>query len=648
MVRMLLLSLAISALMACGGGSGASSTPPPSPAPSYSLSGRVQKGPFGIGSEITVNALDASLSPAGTVYNTQTSDALGNFSLSSKIATAQVEIVAQGFYFDEISGQLSAAQIQLRAISDISANPSPTVNVLTTLQEQRLKTLVSEGSTFAAADSQSAREVLALFEINAASVTPLSSLDSMRIDDNTTEDAVLLAVSVILSQMATDSAKANGTMEAAELSNLINTIAAGIASTGTYSSSTFITSRDLANTEVEPALVIANLQTYYANNGDTVTLPQFMEWVDQNNSGVLPQPLATITSWALVSNITSGSAPGNVYGYSFSTSNGILSQVAGSPFASGTAPYFIVADPSGQFAYVTNSNENTVSAYTISSMTGALTPIAGSPFATGGLPVGIAVDSTDSFVYVANCADATISAYSITKPTGALQQIAGSPFAVAGICPNVVSADPAGNFLYVETNGSNVVAGTVNGYSINSTTGALTPVVGSPFTVGANPAFITLNPAGTFAYVANVSPAGANSGVGTLSVYAVNPTTGSLTMTSASPVATGSAYPRSLAIDPKGRFLFVADSAGTTVSAFAIDSTTGAVAPVMGSPFASGSSPISIGVDPTGTFVFAVNSGSGNVSVFTVGATSGALSLVAGHPFAAGTNPTCIAIVPVH
>jgi len=72
--------------------------------------------------------------------------------VSSQISTPDVEIVAQGFYVDELTGQLSTSEIELRAVSDLSVNSSPTVNILTTLQEQRLKTLVSQGSTFAAAD----------------------------------------------------------------------------------------------------------------------------------------------------------------------------------------------------------------------------------------------------------------------------------------------------------------------------------------------------------------------------------------------------------------------------------------------------------------------------------------------------------------
>jgi hypothetical protein len=148
---------------------------------------------------------------------------------------------------------------------------------ISTLQEQRLKTLVSQGSTFAAANGQSKSEVLALFGINASSVNALSTLDSMRVDGNTDGDAALLAVSVLLSQMATDSAITNGTTEAAELSNLVNGIAAGIATTGTLASTTFVPARNLAATQINAITVTANLQAYYAKNGVTVTAPLYGE-----------------------------------------------------------------------------------------------------------------------------------------------------------------------------------------------------------------------------------------------------------------------------------------------------------------------------------------------------------------------------------
>src|SRR6516225_8734831 len=164
-----LILFLVSLAAGCGGGgsSGSSST-------GYSLTGRVQKGPLAVGSSITINEVGATLSPTGKVYDVQTSDALGDFSVSSSIGTPQVEIAAQGFYTDELSGQLSASQITLHAIVDLSVSTAATVNVLTTLQEPRLKALVSQGQSFSAAYTQSETEVLSIFEIDSSKVNSLS------------------------------------------------------------------------------------------------------------------------------------------------------------------------------------------------------------------------------------------------------------------------------------------------------------------------------------------------------------------------------------------------------------------------------------------------------------------------------------------
>jgi DNA-binding beta-propeller fold protein YncE len=69
---------------------------------------------------------------------------------------------------------------------------------------------------------------------------------------------------------------------------------------------------------------------------------------------------------------------------------------------------------------------------------------------------------------------------------------------------------------------------------------------------------------------------------------------------------------------------------------------------VAGSPFVDGtnSNPYSVAVDPTGSFVYVANDGSNNVSVYTITAGTGALTAVAGSPFADGTNssPTAVTV----
>jgi 6-phosphogluconolactonase len=616
----------------------------------------VQKGPFAIGSEITVNALDASLSPTGTVYNTQTTGALGDFAVSSKIAATQVEIVAQGFFIDELTGKISGSQIQLRSLSDLSVNSSPTVNVLTTLQEQRLKALVSQGSTFAAANAQSEREVLALFGINVASINSLSTTDSMRIDGNSDADAVLLAVSAILSQMATDAAKANGTTEASELSNLANTIAAGIVDAGTLASATFIPARNIANTEINALAVATNLQTYYANNGVTVTAPAFIGWIDQSNSGVLPQRLVTVAGLSFAA--VTAAAPGQSITANVVTVAGLDAGVVVPVVASkGLTIIKNGVAVVGQYATVQNGdtiglqvnalgyNQVVTSTLSVGSST-ALWSVTGSPLSgtlSGLTGTGLVLqdglgDSTPvssgstSFSFAAQIAvGKNYSVTVLTQPGSPLQICDVSNgsgqtgVAAAGI--SLVCAAPVA-ILYT----ANQPANSISEYLVHAATGALVPI-GTIATGSIAPEFIVASPSGKFVYVAN-----SNS---TVSVYAV---TGSGTLASSGTFTSGT-DPSSIAINPSGIFLYVANGAqagpSQNVAAFSIDTTTGALTSV--GTYAASGVPNSITVDPTGRFVYTVNNNSSSLTAFTINSATGALT---SQGTVACTTPVTIAVEP--
>src|SRR6266702_4301554 len=99
-------------------------------------------------------------------------------------------------------------------------------------------------------------------------------------------------------------------------------------------------------------------------------------------------------------------------------------------------------------------------------------------------------------------------------------------------------------------------------------------------------------------------------------------------------------------VDPSGKFAYVANYHSANISAFTIDAATGALTAVAGSPFAAGTNPFSIAVDPSGKFAYVANQNSNNVSAFTIDATTGALTAVAGSPFAAGTSPDSVAVAP--
>jgi len=221
--------------------------------------------------------------------------------------------------------------------------------------------------------------------------------------------------------------------------------------------------------------------------------------------------------------VTNGGSD-NVSAYTIDATSGALTAVAGSPFGAGNGPNAVAVDASGMFAYVANQNypaaSGTVSAYTINATSGALTAVAGSPFGdANGEPYGLAVDPTGKFVYAPNVFSYSVSAYTINGTSGALTA-AGSPFGTGGN-PEGVAVDPTGKFVYVP----NSLSDSVSAYTMDATSGALTAVAGSPFGAGTTPqgvANVAFDPTGKFAYVTN-----ANSN--NVSAYTINATSGALT-----------------------------------------------------------------------------------------------------------------------
>jgi len=95
-----------------------------------------------------------------------------------------------------------------------------------------------------------------------------------------------------------------------------------------------------------------------------------------------------------------------------------------------------------------------------------------------------------------------------------------------------------------------------------------------------------------------------------------------------SPVSLGAgAVAAGLAIDPKGQFLYAADSANNKIASFNV---AGGPLAAVGS-FPAGTKPVAVTVDHTSSFVYAANQGSNDVSAFTTA--SGALTQVAGSPY---------------
>jgi hypothetical protein len=243
--------------------------------------GYVQKGPFITGSSVQIQELNNSLTPNGNTYNVSTEDNFGSFVLETLIPTKYIEVISTGFYFNEVSGSLSEANLTLRAIAETDKVLGCNVNILTSLAKKRIVYLVTtEGKTFTEAKIQAQNEILAVFSIDG---TGAADFEDMDISESGDSNGMLLAVSAIL----------QGNNTVAELSSLISTIIEDVKTDG------ILDNADAKNEIIENAKYLSlisvrkNIEDRYDALGLTAVIPNFEQYI--NNIWVNQPPTCQIT-----------------------------------------------------------------------------------------------------------------------------------------------------------------------------------------------------------------------------------------------------------------------------------------------------------------------------------------------------------------
>jgi Lactonase, 7-bladed beta-propeller len=325
--------------------------------------------------------------------------------------------------------------------------------------------------------------------------------------------------------------------------------------------------------------------------------------------------------------------PNSVSAFSVAA-DGSLSPVPGSPFPTGGIGGFggffaadrITSAVVKGFLYAANAGSNTVSAFSIDPATGVLTSIAGSPFATGGVGAGVGVSLTatpdDRFLIAANGSSITITVFSIAA-NGSLSAVPGSPFAsgAAGPLANAkVTSD--GKFLAVTS-----APGNISMFSI-SAAGALAPLPGFPL-AAIGLAGIDCNCASTQLFVALNGAAAARVDVFDIGLD------GSLSRIAGSPFSGPGSNSNVAVLSPDDSVLFVSNQGSNSVTTFTVAGN-GSLTAVPGSPFpAPGAlAPSGMATNRAGTLLYAADFNN-VVSGFSIAA-HGALTSVPGSPFSNG------------
>jgi 6-phosphogluconolactonase (cycloisomerase 2 family) len=200
---------------------------------------------------------------------------------------------------------------------------------------------------------------------------------------------------------------------------------------------------------------------------------------------------------------------------------------------------------------------------------------------------------------------------------------------------------PNGSFLFVDNIGTG--SQTVQTFTVDSSTGALTP--GDTLQLPNQSCTATRCPEagelavrsdGKYLYILDYDVVNNTTSV---TPYAIDPVTGGLTAGTAITFATNP-WGTSMAVDPLGRFLYVAKSAegggsghstSAAVVSYMIDPMSGALTPGSSTVVSNGADLMA--PDPTGQYLYVIYSGSdetvSNVLALAVDPSSGALSQIA-------------------
>ncbi len=313
--------------------------------------------------------------------------------------------------------------------------------------------------------------------------------------------------------------------------------------------------------------------------------------------------------------------------------------------------FFVPVNPnppvnSGDFVYVANGANTYIAGFSISS-TGALSVLANSPYNNGVAATALAISPNNGYLYASGTLGG-IYEYVINSNGSLTVQNNGSPL-VQDVIATAMQVDSTGSYLLAVGIGVAAQAQAIGIYQINSSTGGLTALGGSPLTLYlgtstppplTTPTGMLITPDNTKVYVAL-----GNLGVQVLTLSSGGALSAGNSATvlppyskSTSPSDTG------LASDPNSKFLFVAEiNTGLRVLSIGTGSTLNEIS---GSPYTAGSGATAVTLDPTGAYVYVTNKQANANSVygFTLNATSGQLAAISGSPFSSvGTLPTAMA-----
>jgi len=348
--------------------------------------------------------------------------------------------------------------------------------------------------------------------------------------------------------------------------------------------------------------------------------------------------------YLFVGTYTSGGSEG-IYVYRFNAETGKLTYA--NKAAGIQNPSYLCIEPRTKYLYAVNENSRSggVSAFSIDLKTGGLTFL-NQQSTQGGAPCYVSVDRESRWVFAANYSGRNACVFPVESdgklaPASDVVQHTGSgadPRRQEGPHPHAIVLDPADRFVFVPDLGLDKIMI----YQFDRAQGKLVPNT-PPFVQtepASGPRHFVFHPNGRWAYSIQELD-------NTINAYSYDSTTGALTKIQTVPALPadfkGTSYCADIHVSPDGKFLYGSNRGHNSIAVYQIDANTGHL-DYVGHESTQGKTPRNFALDPTGQFLLAANQDSGTVATFRRDAHTGRLEFT-------GTlteipMPVCLKFIP--
>jgi len=275
-------------------------------------------------------------------------------------------------------------------------------------------------------------------------------------------------------------------------------------------------------------------------------------------------------------------------------------------FTTGDEPTAVAVDPRGRFVVLSHSRADELALHALDAVTGAVeaAPLDREP--VGDYPYELALSLDGRFVVAVNLASGELTVARVDADAGMIEVVEHE--AVPGSSPSQLAFDPSGSLVFMMTTDP-FFPSILYTYALEPARGGLS-LVGT-LDLGVDGIDLAIDPRGRYLFVAHAE------GQAGVLPFRIDPASGALVPLT--PFVTGD-MPGGLAVDPLGRALYVTGNTMGIVSGFALERGTdtfpslGAFAPV-------GARPFGFAIEPNGRFGFVANTLTHEVRLVSLDAT---------------------------